>query len=92
MRFQLAALATLLMAAPAAAQPFIFQLNRDQPQPGQQPPASPVPVAPPQADATPGARSPQPAAQPPGPSTAQGNAGPNDAGAAEQPPSPPPAR
>ena len=90
MRFQLAALAVLLVAPPAAAQPFIFQLKRDQPQAEQQPPASPVPVAPPQADATPGAPA-QPDAQPPASSTAQGSAGPNDAGAAEQS-SPPPSR
>jgi hypothetical protein len=89
MKLKLAALAALLIAAPAMAQPIIIPLSKQQPQQGQQPPASPVPVAPPQADATPGARS-QPGGQPStAGSTAQGNAGPDDAGSGEgQPPTP----
>ncbi len=87
MKLRLAALATLLMAGSAAAQPIIIPLSKQQPRQEQQPPASPVPVAPPQADATPGAGS-QPAAQPSNAgATVQGNAGPNDAGSGEgQPP------
>lgn len=87
MKLRLAALAALLMAGSAAAQPIIIPLSKQQPREGQQPPASPVPVAPPQADATPGAGSP-PATQSPAPgATVQGNAGPSDAGSGEGQPS-----
>ena len=83
MKLQLAALATLLMAGSATAQPIIIPLSKQQPQQSQQPPASPVPVAPPQAAATPGAGS-TPATQPPAAgATAQGSAGPDDAGSGE---------
>ena len=54
MKAQLTALAILLLAAPAVAQPFILKLE---PERQQQP--SPSPVAPPQADASPGAGQPQ---------------------------------
>lgn len=63
MRLQLAALAILSLATPAAAQPFILKLEPERQQPPPSP--SPVPVAPPQAGATPEAGSPrgdQPAA------------------------------
>ncbi len=89
MKLRLAALATMLMAAQAAAQPIIIPLGKQQAQQGQQPPASPVPVAPPQAAATPGAGS-QPVGQPStAGSTAQGNTGPDDAGSGEGQSSPP---
>jgi hypothetical protein len=84
-----AALAALLVAAPAAAQPIIIPLSKQEPQQGQQPPASPVPVAPPQANATPGAGSQPAGQQSTAGSTAQGNAGPNDAGSGEGQPSTP---
>mgnify|MGYP000583081385 FL=1 len=67
MKRHLAALACILLAAPAAAQPFILPLSpqrKEEPPP----PPSPVPVAPPQAEP-----SPQPSTQPeataPAPST-----------------------
>lgn len=89
MNMRFSALAALLMAAPAAAQPIIIPLSKQEPQQGQQPPASPVPVAPPQAAATPGAGS-QPVGQPStAGSTAQGNTGPDDAGSGEGQSSPP---
>ncbi len=62
MRSKLAALAVLLLAAPATAQPFILRVE---PERQQAPQPSPVPVAPPQAEATPEAglpRGDQPAA------------------------------
>lgn len=81
MKRHLAALACILLAAPAAAQPFILPLSpqrKEEPPP----PPSPVPVAPPQA-----APSSQPSTQPeaaaPAPST--GIAGP-----ARQEPAPAP--
>lgn len=88
MKLQLAALATLLMAGPVAAQPILIPLSKQQPQQEQQPPASPVPVAPPQADATPGASSPPATPSSTAGATAQGNAGPNDAGSEGQPSAP----
>lgn len=48
MRVPLTVLAILLLAAPAAAQPFILKLEAER---QQQPSPSPSPVAPPQADA-----------------------------------------
>ena len=89
MTLKLAVLATLLLAAPAAAQPIIIPLSKQQPPQEQQPPASPVPGAPPQAAATPGAGS-QPATPPStAGATTQGNAGPDDTGSGGGQPSAP---
>ena len=54
MKTFVAALAALVIAGPAAAQPIIIELERKPAEQAPQP--SPVPVAPPQAEATPGAR------------------------------------
>ena len=55
MKLPIASLAALLMAVPAAAQPFILELEK-KPAEAPPPPPSPVPVAPPQAEAAPGAK------------------------------------
>lgn len=77
MKMQLTALAILLLAAPAVAQPFILKLE---PQRQQQPSPSPSPVAPPLADASPEAGQPQDQ-QPAATGDTANRAGSNGAGA-----------
>lgn len=74
MKSLLAALALMLLALPAAAQPFIIPLEKQQPTEAAPPPPSPVPVAPPQVDGS--ADAPAPAGAAPAAEAPAANAAP----------------